>query len=109
MPKRVSINGKRGRWVAEAAGRWRAVLRHTLWVGADRSEAPIMPEHVGDRRPGELEQALRENDPAVIQRDKDAVSLARNGYVGVFRFKDLIIDYKHGLKLTLTEHCADPK
>jgi hypothetical protein len=109
MPKRVKINGQRGRWVAAIGDRRRGVLHPTLRAGTDRCQVPVLPEHVGGKRPGEREQALREHDLAGIERDKDAASLAQDGYVRVFRLKDFIIDCEHGLMLTLTECNADPK
>ena len=110
MVRQVKISGERGRWVAEVEGRWLGVLHHTLRVGASGYRAPISPEHPGQKRFEELVTALRENDLVVIQRDADPISLARDGYVGVFRFTDLKIDLSvMELSLRLTARYADPK
>jgi hypothetical protein len=67
IPKRVRINGARGRWVAERGRLWLAVLHHALPVGADCCETPIMPEHTGGKRPGACEQPPEEDGPAGIK------------------------------------------
>ena len=109
MPKQVKINGVRGRWVAEVEGQWLGVLHHMLRVGPTGYAAPILPEHIGSKRLQELEDALRAHELVVIQRDKDSVSLARDGYVGVFHFKDLVFDPVRGIHMTFTGRYADPK
>lgn len=110
MPRRVRINGARGRWVAEVEGRWLAVLHHSLREGATGYRAPIAPEHPGQKRFQELVAALEGQDLVVIQRDRDPETLARDGYVGVFRFADLRLDLEAlELSLRLTERYADPK
>ncbi|MCL4187644.1 MAG: hypothetical protein KJZ85_08550 [Rhodobacteraceae bacterium] len=110
MRRRVHIRGERGRWVAEVEGRWLAVLHQTFRVGPHGYRAPIPPEHPGQKRFEELARALHEHDLVVVQRDRDPVTLARDGYVGVFRFKDLRVDTDAGeMSLTLTERHADPK
>jgi hypothetical protein len=67
IQERVKINGARDRWVAEVGRWWLAVLHHALPVGAGRCEAAIIPERIGGKRPGEREQAAREDDPAGIK------------------------------------------
>ncbi|MDW4549893.1 hypothetical protein R5H32_11060 [Defluviimonas sp. D31] len=109
MVRRVKINGVRGRWVAEVEGKWLAVLHHLHRRGANGYEAAILPEHIGTKRLDDLLTALRENDLAVIQRDADPDTMARDGYVGVFRFTDLLIDKNTGISLRFTERYADPK
>ncbi len=110
MRRRVQINGVRGRWVAEVGGRWLGVLHHSLREGATGYRAPIFPEHPGQKRFEELIAALKAHDLVVIQRDKDRETLARDGYVGVFRFADLKVDLEAlELTLRLVERYADPK
>lgn len=109
MVRRVKINGVRGRWIAEVEGRWLAVLHHLHRRGADGYESMILPEHVGTKRLDELLKALRENDLVVVQRDADPETLARDGYVGVFRFADLQFDEATGISLRFTGRYADPK
>ena len=110
MLRRVKINGERGRRLAEVEGRWLGVLHHTLRDGATGYRAPIAPEHPGHKRFQELIAALEAHDLAVIQRDRDRASLARDGYIGVFRFADLKVDLEPPeLSLRLVERYADPK
>lgn len=108
-PRLVKIHGERGRWVADVEGKQLAVIHHTLRVPPNRYVAPILAEHVGSKRLAEFERALRENCLVIIQRDKDAVSLARDGYVGVFHFTDLKFDENSEMSLTLTDRYASPK
>ncbi len=86
------------------------VLHHLHRQGRDGYSAEIFPEHLNQKRFQELVAALEGNDLVVIQRDRDAQTLARDGYVGVFRFTDLNIDTEN-LRLTLrfTEKYADPQ
>ena len=109
IPKRVKIRGVRGGWLAEVEGKWLAVLHHTQRVPPNRYVAPIRPQDIGTKRLAGLLDALRGNDLVVIQKDKDAVSLARDGYVGVFRFTDLVVDDQREFSLTLTDIYARPK
>lgn len=108
-PRRVKINGVRGGWLAEVEGNWLAVLHHSLREGPDRYRAPIRPQDVGTKRLQGLEAALRTHDLVVVQRDKDPVSLARDGYIGVFRFTDLNFDGVSEFSLRFTEKYAEPK
>ncbi len=104
--KRVNIHPERGRWVPEVEGKWLANLHSSFRVGLDRYEAPIRPEDWGTKRLGELERALKENEPVVVRKDKGPDDLSRDGYIGVFRFKDLIFDAEQGLKLTFVARYA---
>ena len=110
MVRRVAIGGERGRWVAEVEGRWLAVIHHTLRQGPTGYRAAIAPEHPGQKRFQEFVAALEAHDLVVVQRDKDRETLARAGYVGVFRFADLRIDLEAlELTLRLVERYADPR
>ena len=111
MARLVTIHGERGRWVAQVDGVWLGVLHQSFRVGLTGSRAPISSDHPGQKRFQELVAALRTYDLVVMQRDKDTQTLARDGYVGVFRFKDLVIDTATHweLTLTLTERYASPK
>ena len=64
------------------------------------------------RRYTEFIDALRREALVVVQKDKerenDREPLARAGYVGVFRFKDLEIGNDNSVKLTLIQRYADP-
>ena len=110
MVRRVAIGGERGRWVAEVEGRWLAVIHHSLREGPTGHRAAISPEHPGQKRFHEFAAALEAHDLVVVQRDRDPVSLARNGHVGVFRFADPRIDLDAPeLTLRLVERYADPR
>lgn len=108
----MKIHGQRGDWLAEVEGRRLAVLHNSFWdTRTGTYRAPIPREHPGQRRFEGLIVALTENDLAVMQIDRDRVSLARKGYAGVFRFCDLKIDASTEMLLTLriTERYAEPK
>ena len=109
MPKRVSIQGARGRWVAKVEGTWLGVI-HASWRRGPTGYLDPMPgAKVDGKRYAELVEALRDHDKVVLQRDTDPISLARDGYVGVFHFKDLIVGADGSIGLTLTSRYADPK
>ena len=52
--------------------------------------------------------ALTSENLVVIQKDKPG-TLDRDGYVGVFTFKDLNVDDMGAVTLTLVARYADPK
>jgi len=52
--------------------------------------------------------ALREHDLVVVQRDVPGTFM-RDGYVGIFTFKDLVVGESGDVKLTLVARYADPK
>lgn len=108
--RKVSIRGQRGRWVAEVEGRMLGVLHHLYRDGPTGYFGPFdRGDPRGSKRFEELETALATFDLAVLQRDRDLETLARDGYIGVFRFKDRKIDYESGFSLTFVERYADPK
>ena len=109
MVRRVKITGARGRWVAEVEGRMLAVLHSTHMQPGGQLFAPFDDgDPRGRARYEEFQEALRNHELVVIQRDRSATDFTRNGYVGVFRFSDLEIDYASGISLRLTERYADP-
>lgn len=77
-------------------------------IGANGYFGPFPTDPRRSKKYQELEAALHSNELAVVQRDKDPVKLDRDGYVGVFRFSDLKIDYASGFSLKLVERYADP-
>lgn len=111
-PRLVKITGERGRWLAEVEGQWLAVLHDSHWNFHNHSyHAPLRPEDRGTKRCEEFLAALRAHPLAVMQRDAPATdtgSLARTGYIGVFRFGGLVITEDH-LSLTLSERYASPR
>jgi hypothetical protein len=52
--------------------------------------------------------ALISEDLVVVQRNKPG-SFDRDGYVGVFSFKDLIVEASGAVNLTIVARYADPK
>ena len=52
--------------------------------------------------------ALKSEDLLVVQKDKPG-TLDRDGYVGIFTFKDLVIEDSGAVNLTLVARYADPK
>lgn len=61
---------------------------------------------IAGKRYADFVEALRSNDLVVVQRDVPG-GLARDGYIGVFRFKDLMIGPDGAISLTLVERYAD--
>jgi hypothetical protein len=49
---------------------------------------------------------LQETDRVVVQRDKGQGSLERDGYIGVFSFKDLKVDPAGPIEMRLTSRLA---
>ena len=60
------------------------------------------------KRHAEYVEALRRESFVILQRDLDA-TLARDGYVGIFSFKDLEIGADGSVSLTLVSRYADPQ
>lgn len=52
--------------------------------------------------------ALTTESLVIVQKDKPG-TLDRNGYVGVFTFKDLIVEDSGAVTLTLVARHADPR
>jgi len=106
MPRIVHIQGKRGAWTAEVEGRQLAVLHSSWRQGASGYHDPMEGVKLDGKRYRDLVDALKTYDLAVVQRDAGE-NLDRDGYVGVFRFKDLEIGPGGEISLILTERFAD--
>ena len=106
MPRIVHIQGKRGAWTAEVEGRHLAVLHSTWRQGPSDYHDPMLGVRLDGKRYGDLVDALKAHDLVVVQKDAGE-NLDRAGYVGVFRFKDLLIGTRGEISLTLTERYAD--
>ncbi len=52
---------------------------------------------------------LKEGDKCIIQKDADAETLRRRGYVGVFRYSDLQLGDDGSIGLNIIARVADPK
>ncbi|MBP6737216.1 MAG: hypothetical protein KA139_07245 [Rhodobacteraceae bacterium] len=108
MPRQVHIVGARGDWTAEVEGRRLAVI-HSCWrQGATGYHDPMSGANITGKRYDDFLDALKSHDLVVVQRDVPG-SFARDGYVGVFRFKGLEIGPKGEISLTLVERYADHK
>ena len=108
MPRHVHIVGARGDWTAEVEGRRLAVI-HTCWrQGLTGYHDPMEGANTTGKRYSDFVDALKSNDLVVVQRDVPG-SFARDGYVGVFHFKDLNIGPAGDVSLTLVARYADHK
>lgn len=104
--KRVKISGSRGVWTAVVEGRTLGVLHASWRRGATDYFDPMLGGDPVGVKFRDLVKALTESELAVIQRDKGE-GLARDGYIGVFRFKDLIVGPDGSISLTITERYAE--
>ena len=108
MPRQVHIVGARGDWTAKVEGRRLAVI-HTCWRrGPTGCNDPITGANTTGKRYSDFLCALKTHDLVVVQRDVPG-SFARDGHVGVFRFKDLFVGPAGEVPLTLVERHADHK
>lgn len=102
-PRPVRIAGARGNWTAMVEGDRLAVL-HTTWrKGTDGYEDPMIGAKTDGAKYTRFVEALRAHDRVVLQRDARDGSLARDGYVGLFRTTDLTIRDDGSISLCLAE------
>jgi len=106
--KRVKITGARGDWTAEVEARRLAVIHDTWFKPKDRYLDPMQGADLNGKRYQDFLTALQSSDKVVMQRDIPG-TFTRNGYVGVFFFKDLVVGDDGSIGLTLTGRYADPK
>jgi hypothetical protein len=104
----VHIVGARGDRTAEVEGRRLAVIHSSWREGLTGYHDPMTAAKTDGRRYRDLLSALRAHDLVVVQRDAPG-GLERDGYVGVFRFRDLAVGDDGAIRLTLVERYADPK
>lgn len=109
MVHRVKIQGRRGSYLAEVEGRKLAVLHQTFYSPPYAYHHPFKNVAFTSPKVQALIEALQDNDLFVLQADADPETLARKGYIGVFRFTDLRVHPEDGLSLRITERYADPK
>jgi predicted xylose isomerase-like sugar epimerase len=105
----VTITGARGDWIADVDGERLAVIHDTHWSGKDAYRDPMTGVDIETKRYTEYVQKLRESDRVVVQRDKGQGSLERDGYVGVFSFKDLTVDPAGPIEMRLTARVANAR
>ena len=97
------ITGHRGQWTADVEGRELAVLTNTWRVGTTGYFDPMHGAKVDGEKHQRLSQALSENDVAVMQRDAGDGKFSRDGYVGLFSYKDLVIGDDGSIRLTFVD------
>ena len=102
----VRITGARGDWIADVEGERLAVIHSTWWTGKDAYRDPMVGVDVRAKRYVDYVAKLQETDRVVVQRDKGQGSLERDGYVGVFSFKDLKVDPAGPIEMRLTSRVA---
>ena len=105
----VKITGARGDWIADVEGERLAVIHDTWWSGKNVYRDPMTGVDVETKRYTDYVEKLRESDRVVVQRDKGQGSLERDGYVGVFSFKDLQVDPAGPIEMTLTARIASSR
>ncbi len=105
----VTITGARGDWIADVEGERLAVIHDTWWSGKNAYSDPMEGVDVATKRYVDYVAKLRESDRVVVQRDKGQGSLERDGYVGVFTFKDLMVDPTGPIQMTLTARVANSR
>lgn len=109
-PRLVKINDEGGRGLAEVEGKWLAILHERHWNFHNKTySAPIAASEHGTKRMTDYLDALRRHDLIVLQRDQPLPgdALAFSTYIGVFRFRDLMIE-PETFTLTLVERYASP-
>jgi len=105
----VKITGARGDWIADVEGERLAVIHDTWWSGKDAYRDPMVGVDTATKRYLDYVAKLRESDRVVVQRDKGQGSLERDGYVGVFSFKDLQVDPAGPIEMRLTARLASSR
>jgi hypothetical protein len=105
----VKITGARGDWIADVDGERLAVIHDTWWKGKDAYRDPMKGVDTAAKRYTDYVAKLQETDRVVVQRDKGDGSLERDGYVGVFSFKDLLVDPTGPIELRLTARVASSR
>jgi len=108
MRRTVHVLGAGGDWTAEVEGQRLAVI-HSRWrVRRSGYLDPMDGANRDGKRYADFLKALQENDLVVVQRDVPG-TFDRDGYVGVFRFKDLVVGASGQISLSLVERYADHK
>ena len=97
------IVGHRGQWTADVEGRELAVLHNTWRVGMTGYHDPMEGAKSDGAKHKRLTDALAANDIAVMQRDADDEGATKNGYIGLFSYKDLEIGEDGSNKLVLVD------
>lgn len=102
-PPARKITGHRGQWTADVAGVELAVLHSTWRVGVTGYFDPMTEINTDKEKHKRLAKVLADNDVAVMQRDAGDDPLTRDGYAGLFSYKDLEIGQDGSISLTLVD------
>lgn len=115
MTARVRIKNTRGTWSAQVEGETLPVI-HTTWRdGPTGYRDPMTGVDLDGKRYRDFVELLRRSDCAVLQRDTagDPVArdapVARDGYVGVFSYRDLHVAEDGAVTLELTARVGEPR
>ena len=102
-PPARKIVGHRGQWTADVDGQELAVLHNTWRVGTTGSHDPMERAKTDGAKHKRLTEALAANEVAVMQRDGTDDGLSRDGYIGLFSYRDLEIGDDGSIKLVLVD------
>ena len=108
-PRSVLITGARGDWIVDVEGERLAVIHDTWWTGRSGYRDPMAGVDLRGRRYLDYVARLQETDRVVVQRDKGKGSLERDGYVGVFSFRELLVDPAGPVEMQLTARIASAR
>lgn len=102
-PPTKKITTTRGQWTADVEGRELAVLRSGRRVGTTGYFDPMAVAKADGAKFERLLAALAGNDVAVLQRDEEDAPKSRDGYVGLFSYKDLQVGEDGSITLTFVD------
>ena len=98
------ITGGRGQWTADVDGVEMGVLHNTHREGTTGYFDPMDGAKLDGAKHDRLVAALQAGDVAVMQRDTPGdPALSRDGFVGLFSFKDLEIGEDGSIRLTFVD------
>ena len=96
------IISHRGQWTADVEGRELPVLHSSCREGTTGYFAPPKETREGAKF-DRLRQALESNEVAVMQRDASHDGSSRDGYIGLFSYKNLVIGDDGSIRLTFVD------
>ena len=109
MGKKEKITGARGDWTAKVGLERLAVLHNSWWdIPTKQYFDPMNGADLSGARYKAFTEALENSDKVVIQKDVSKDDFTRNGYVGVFRFTELVFGEDGSVSLKIVERISDP-
>jgi len=102
-PRPVKIVGARGDWTATVEGKRLAVIHNIWWTPPSSYFDPMDHAKLDGKRYRDFVQALQGNDTAIMQKTATDGSFSRLGYVGLFRYQDVVVGEDGSVALTITE------